>query len=753
MKMRVATMRPCLFVLAITTGCGGAGGGPADDGGTDAEADQGAASCSSEATPVCLEPIADLPANDPLCPNPEPTTPDRLDEALVAAGLDRCTAVFTAAEWAVHPTSTTDDAFRLPHFATLHDAPLRAPDWAQQTASGLDTATLPVASAIHLAADRLGHGDAQVCTAATVSTCLHDALASLRLAFDLGAAVDDIATALASVPADLALALAPIVQAIEEAALARDAALGSDAMRAASLYSLATTITLAHSTGAYLDVTVPANRTLLSGGLDYAMLDAAATRLAATVENADLSRFAGTMGFNVEIPTPLGTMGIFDAAPHTHTPADPETGYVLLVDTGGDDVYRIAAGATVGADSRVAVAIDLGGADQYGYPEVADAGDAGRLVSDSWGRYPFSGCNDECSVSMQERQGAARLGIGLLFDLGSSDDTYTSLRMSQGFGAMGVGVLYDEGGDDTYRVEAGGQGSAQFGIGLLLDQGGADRYESYQLAQGFGFAQGFGALRDAGGDNDVYFCDPADPAVGGDSLYNVPRLPSEGNLSYCQGAAKGLGFQGTCAGCMSGGIGVLRDGGGDDQYTASVFGQASATWFGTGILDDEAGNDSYRGLWTVQGSAEDFGLALFRDGGGDDEYNVAFPVRESALGAAHGFSVAIHRDLGGADSYEAPALSLGGANDNSHGYGINVGGNDSYDAPSDRALGNANDAVCPTATCPPIPKNVGVFVDVGGTDSYTVAGADDTSWVADPDADATYTAGLDQATGDAALPP
>ena len=69
------------------------------------------------------------------------------------------------------------------------------------------------------------------------------------------------------------------------------------------------------------------------------------------------------------------------------------------------------------------------------------------------------------------RQGAARNGIAMLFDLGESNDHYQSLRASQGYAHMGVGVLFDDGGDDIYEGEAAVQGSAQYGIGLAVDAG------------------------------------------------------------------------------------------------------------------------------------------------------------------------------------------------------------------------------------------------------------------------------------------
>jgi hypothetical protein len=205
---------------------------------------------------------------------------------------------------------------------------------------------------------------------------------------------------------------------------------------------------------------------------------------------------------------------------------------------------------------------------------------------------------------------------------------------------------------------------------------------------------------------------------------------------------------------MSGGIGVLRDNGGDDAYTAGVFAQATGYWFGTGILDDEAGHDTYDGLWYVQGSTAHFALAVFRDGAGNDRYDEDFPIRATSIGVGHDYSTSVHLDLGGNDLYDAPGLSLGAGNDEGHGYLFNVGGNDTYIVPGeDRTLGGTS----PGTGRPS--KNVGIFVDVGGDDTYTVPGmptltrGDDTTWIADgADGDALHACGLDQATGDLALP-
>src|SRR5262249_8227197 len=155
--------------------------------------------------------------------------------------------------------------------------------------------------------------------------------------------------------------------------------------------------------------------------------------------------------------------------------------------------------------------------DHYQYKIIADSADGDMLPSDGKGRYHSAKTPDQdygpITLSRIARQGAGLAGIGMLLDLGAEGDTYKSLAVSQGFASMGVGVLDDAGGDDTYDAEAGVQGAATFGIAALVDGGGKDAYRSFSLSQAFGGAQGAAALVDVSGD-DVYYCDPGDPALG-----------------------------------------------------------------------------------------------------------------------------------------------------------------------------------------------------------------------------------------------
>jgi hypothetical protein len=137
----------------------------------------------------------------------------------------------------------------------------------------------------------------------------------------------------------------------------------------------------------------------------------------------------------------------------------------LLVDVGGQDIYRNNAGAwsppafdcgrlTASAWNGVSMALDLGGAD--------DTYNATRA--------PF-----------HATQGSGIFGHGFLMDAGGSDtyvareekSTACSYLEAQGTGLWGTGTLWDRGnGMDSYRSPDDAQGVGRLGTGLLLDEGG-----------------------------------------------------------------------------------------------------------------------------------------------------------------------------------------------------------------------------------------------------------------------------------------
>lgn len=696
-------------------------------------------------TQVCAGP---LPAPeetfaDKACPIHVPAQPDAFDAVLTKAGLDRCSLGYTAKDWSIFGGAFVKDPFRLPWYDEVHDHAVRAPAFARKLVTSLDAAaasTQPVTNALGVAAYGLGETAAPCVTPFELDAQNPLAAAVAKVVADGGGAADlpALIADAADVPLPLQRALAQVVLAGGAAEAAFRAVVSS--LTAADLVQLGRVdaFTLRSKSGAP-KVNDAATLSLLSTRFDERALARGAAELSLRIETAGLAAFAGATGFDFEAETPYGRIVVRDGKNHEHAPQGP---VLLLVDTGGDDVYRYPAGAVDGsvkdAASHVGIAIDLAGKDRYGYVEVPDAQDGARLPADAGGRYhsAYTVVEDDGPVSLSEvpRQGAARLGYGMLFDLGGDADTYRSLRMSQGYGAAGVGVLYDAGGDDVYEGEAAMQGSAHFGIGLLLDAHGDDRYRAYSQAQGFAYARAVGILGDDEG-SDRYDVDNGDPADGGDPLYWTIQIPGKGNNSFSQGAAWGRRSAGTKDDSldMSGGLAILRDRQGDDTYVASVQAQASGYWFGTGILADGAGNDAYDARYYVQGAGAHFALALFLEDAGDDRYNDKLTPKATSIGVGHDFTVAFHLDLGGNDVYRGPGLSLGSGNANGIGVLLNIGGDDVYRAPGEPTLGAGNLSSEVNQSQPRRGvATTGIFLDAGGKDLYdvvsTVTRGDGVTW-------------------------
>lgn len=478
--------------------------------------------------------------------------------------------------------------------------------------------------------------------------------------------------------------------------------------------------------GSTPDLADPAVRDHLLATDHAPRLYAAAARLAFAIEDANLTRFANLAGNDFEVETPIGRVRIWDTTLQTH---DDEPGAVLLfVDTGGDDTYYGPIGATrVGTVNPVSVAIDLAGKDTYTYRSATPSSNPALLPADAGGRYGGDTNYGPFSLSNVSRQGAARNGVAMLFDLGDGDDTYKSLTASQGYAHHGVGVLFDAGGNDTYQAESTSQGAAQFGIGLIIDQaGGDDTYSSFTNSQGFGYVGGFGALIDGGGD-DAYRCDHGDPNTGGFRLYYSPQMPTDGNSSFCQGA--GFGRRGTTPEShLSGGLGILRDVSGDDTYEASVFAQGTGYWQATGILSDGGGNDTYDAYYYAQGGAAHYAIGLLSDDTTDntpdskttdhDRFNTTRPGRYMHLGAGHDFSIGVLINEGGDDTYVIAGLGAGASNCNGIGLFVDNAGDDSYQSSSDygSGMGNVSSECLETR---PLAASLGVMIDASGTDTYT----------------------------------
>lgn len=640
-----------------------------------------------------------------------------LDEALDHAGLQPGGFLLTEPDFessSQYQAGVLGGDFAFAWLWALRADGVRVGCFEGETAGGFDhalDAAHPIASAIRVAAARI---DRPVDDAPPV------------VATDWTTAIDGLCATLGGcdapqgeLPPTLAEALAPVVVALHEgvaARLAMDGEPGGDP-------------SFWHEHGG--------NPILIAGGPAPATGDAdvraymlghgartqlyrAAAQIAFAIEDVDWSAFAGRVGVEYTLVTPAGRIELRDASVHHYAEDTPEV--LLRIDTGGADVYEDEVAANRSAANPVSVAIDLGGADSYGYATVATPYDRPELLpADIDGRAGTDGFNGNYSRSKRFRQGAARNGIAMLFDLGDDDDVYRSLRGSQGYAHHGVGVLFDAGGDDDFAAEANAQGAAIMGIGLLVDGDGNDRHRSFTQSQGFGFAAGIGALVDGDGD-DGYDCDVGDPALGGLPLYYSPQLPETGNTSMCQGAGYGARSDGNVLASLAGGLGVLRDRHGTDAYDASVFAQGTGYWEGVGLLADGDGDDRYDARWYVQGGAAHYAVGVLADGSGDDRYGTLVQPINVTLGSGHDFSLGALVDGAGHDEYRSAGLALGSSNCNALGLFVDGDGDDLYTLGSDLAagLGNISPECIPAR---PDAASMGLMLDGGGTDVYVPPGA------------------------------
>ena len=172
--------------------------------------------------------------------------------------------------------------------------------------------------------------------------------------------------------------------------------------------------------------------------------------------------------------TALGRVEIGGPGPDEHN-ADA----ALVIDVGGDDVYR---GKTAfGRNSTCSIVLDLDGDDVY-------LGEDGA-------------------------QGSGIRGIGILWDV-AGNDFYRAGNFAQGAGIFGMGLLVDEVGRDHYSGGAFVQAAAAWGFGGLLDMEGEDLYECRNSGQAFAGVKGTAVLCDLFG-NDKYLSGAITPGPQG----------------------------------------------------------------------------------------------------------------------------------------------------------------------------------------------------------------------------------------------
>ena len=214
-----------------------------------------------------------------------------------------------------------------------------------------------------------------------------------------------------------------------------------------------------------------------------------------------------------------GGVLVLDQGASTLDPAGFPASYLLVLDLGGDDTYRIPVagvdGVTIGfppgaSTARTALAIDLGGDDAY-EPAAGPALGAARGAAES-------------------------PAFALLLDA-AGHDRYEGGDAVLGWGLDGFGLLVDATGNDRYRASGRGLASAGTSVygasaaGVLLDAQGNDTYrarEGYARIDARNASPStYAVFLDLLGD-DAYAGDcPADPAT---SCFASPR-PWEGGAT------------------------------------------------------------------------------------------------------------------------------------------------------------------------------------------------------------------------------
>ena len=216
------------------------------------------------------------------------------------------------------------------------------------------------------------------------------------------------------------------------------------------------------------------------------------------------------------------------------------TDCALIIDVGGNDVYRNNAGGapagarmgTVDVITTAAAVADFAGNDRYGNPLrprgqgvnggavalfvpmtagfLLDAAGIDYYVASSYGvngggsagglgYLVDAGGSDRYSGQTSGVNGGGNVfGTGLLVDVGGVNVLTGSSGGANGGGALGVGTLLAAGGNDTYTVGSG-NGGAFLGRGLLVDRGGNDTYRGLAGGVNGGGSAGVGLLLDQSG--------------------------------------------------------------------------------------------------------------------------------------------------------------------------------------------------------------------------------------------------------------
>jgi hypothetical protein len=337
--------------------------------------------------------------------------------------------------------------------------------------------------------------------------------------------------------------------------------------------------------------------------------------------------------------------------------------YFLIIDKKGNDTYRLN-----NKDQRFSYIIDLEGNDRY--------------ISEEFG--PASAFN----------------GISFLYD-GKGDDIYDCKNFSLASSLFGFTVLLDENGNDRYLSLKHSQAAATFGYSCLWDKSGNDVYIGEMKAQAYAGVYGYSVLNDDGGnDNYTLSGNQVDVLRYADHFMSMGQGYSFGDRDHA-----------------AGGIALLFDRQGNDNYISDIFGQGGGYWLAFGCLYDLKGNDNYISYQYSMGSGVHLAFGTLIDTEGDDSYK----SKGVSIGCGHDYAGGMFFDLKGNDSYQAESLSIGAGNADAISIFFDGQGNDLYSAHLSSTMGWSDwrrDA-----------GYISIFLEMSGDDKYgTLSGANNRKW-------------------------
>jgi hypothetical protein len=438
--------------------------------------------------------------------------------------------------------------------------------------------------------------------------------------------------------------------------------------------------------------------------VDFSRLNAGAMLLAHAVQELahTLREYDNARReFEYFADTPFGLLILRGAGDTHYAPHEP---YFLVIDCEGDDRYEGGA-ANLHYHHPVSVVLDLAGNDTYAqeYEHTLLA----PYYDEEHPDFPAG----EYFIERRPCFGAGVLGYGILADI-NGDDTYDNQWIGQGAGVFGTGVLWDLAGNDRYAGIGALQGSGTFGTGILADAAGNDSYDCYVYSQGYGFTGSAGLLLDGAG-NDRY------TANNNDIVYDGPHSPVI-NLNMSQGFGYGRRDDLGEGHSWMGGLGMLVDGGGDDDYDCGIYALGSAYWGGIGILTDKGGDDHYMSAHYTLAAPPHYAIGILQDDAGNDTY---YGYLRQAIGHGRDWSLGWFEDSAGDDWYQAGHQSIGQGDVNSIGVFWEKGGNDTYliHGPGFGQTTTAGSSVPRTGAPGSIrwfQRCIGLFIDGGGNDRY-----------------------------------